>query len=77
MFGGYRYWTGEYQVVVDSQAPQKFPGYTGGAEQFQYLLYAGGDLAYGQHQIRITNTGGNESQSVLDIDYVGFASYSR
>ncbi|TBU26442.1 hypothetical protein BD311DRAFT_667592 [Dichomitus squalens] len=70
VFGGYRNRTGAYQVVVDSQAATSFPGYTGGPDEFERVLYANDGLSYGQHQIRITNTGGGGPQSVLDIDYL-------
>ncbi|KAI1789848.1 hypothetical protein LXA43DRAFT_892035 [Ganoderma leucocontextum] len=71
VFGGRRNWSGEYRVVLDNQEPQTFPGYAGGADEFQQVLFGSSNLPYAPHQIRITNTGASPAtQSTLDIDYL-------
>lgn len=47
-------------------------GYEAGQEeQFQYLLFGGGNLADGPHELKLTNASPGSNSSILDLDYVG------
>ena len=70
IYGGYRERLGPYQVVLDGITHQ-FGGFENGdKEDFNAVLFRGGNLTVDHHQIEMTNVGDNASRTVLDISHV-------
>ena len=76
VYGGYRTWSGPFEVIVDAEAPQNYQGYSDSdPEVFDQVLFGRSDLPYGNHQIRIINTSQDPAHPILDIDYVSRSIY--
>ena len=73
LYGGYRTWSGGYQVTLDNGPPQSFLGYTGGPESFDRLLFAASGLADGPHQIRVASDAQDATHPILDFESVSAA----
>ena len=70
VYGGYRTWLGDYQVILDGNT-SSFSGYADGTDEvFEYVLFNATDLPEGEHHIRITNASNDAKRPALDIEYV-------
>ncbi|KAI0776976.1 hypothetical protein BD413DRAFT_646118 [Trametes elegans] len=74
IYGSYIRSLGSYRVTLDGHSTD-YPGYTGGAEQLDYLLFGASYLStvgLGPHNIRIGATSTDPSQPLLMIGYLVF-----
>ena len=74
VYGGYRQWSGDYQVILD-QETISYEGYIGGPEEaLDYVLFSKTGLPTGQHNIRIVNTSNDPSRPTLYLNSIVFQS---
>ncbi|KZT40380.1 hypothetical protein SISSUDRAFT_983406 [Sistotremastrum suecicum HHB10207 ss-3] len=71
IFGGFRPSLGPYNVKLDNSTFSN-PGFgAGDSESFQAVLFGKGDMDCAPHQLILYNNAApNNSQAVLDVDYV-------
>lgn len=68
--GGYRNWSGSYQVTLDGEITMH-EGYIAGMEEAaDYVLFNATGLPTGPHSIRIVNTSNDPTRPRLDINSV-------